>query len=200
MDTHYWPFCKRHGKEHVPERFLLTQIICADILKELANDVHDIKRKLGLKLDCLCCKTETTPTKNKKNGQVNKNDAIKEISAVENNVPQIKMEINHPEPKSSYVDQLKECPVCKQSFKNVKCLNRGIHLNGHFFKELNHDLPQESPWMCPVCNEERMDQNALLLHYGLDHSELEKHIKNFVAKKYSVKSIRLDADDAKRYV
>ena len=201
LDTHYWPFCKIHGKEHVPERFLLTQIICADILKELANDVHDIKRKLGLKMDCYCCKTETTPTKNKKN--VNKNnDAIKEIPAIENNiVPQIKIEpSNHPEPKSSYVDQLKECPVCKQTFKNLKCLNRGIHLIGHFFKDLNHDIPQESPWKCPVCNEERLDQNALILHYSLDHGELEKHIKNYVAKKYSVKNIRLEADDAKRYV
>lgn len=38
LDTHYWPFCKGMNNVHKPERLILTQIICGDILKVNHND------------------------------------------------------------------------------------------------------------------------------------------------------------------
>ena len=36
-------------------RFLLTQIICGDISKDLASMAHEIKKRLGLPFNCRCC-------------------------------------------------------------------------------------------------------------------------------------------------
>ena len=36
-------------------RFLLTQIICGDISKNVSRMVHEIKKRLNMPLKCLCC-------------------------------------------------------------------------------------------------------------------------------------------------
>ena len=36
-------------------RFILTQIVCADICKDLARSAHEIKKRLAIPLKCTCC-------------------------------------------------------------------------------------------------------------------------------------------------
>ena len=36
-------------------RFILTQIVCADICKDLARSAHEIKKRLTIPLKCACC-------------------------------------------------------------------------------------------------------------------------------------------------
>jgi hypothetical protein len=48
LDTHFWPFCKGQGKEHLPETLMLTQIICGDILEQMAAKVHKTTSKLQI--------------------------------------------------------------------------------------------------------------------------------------------------------
>ena len=74
------------------------------------------------------------------------------------------------------------------------------HLTLHFHKEFSQLLPQNAPFKCPHCREERVDQMALMLHFGLDHDELEKQVKNFKQKQYSIKNVSLKVDKEDRYV
>ena len=39
-------------------RFILTQIVCADICKDLARSAHEIKKRLTIPLKCACCQPE----------------------------------------------------------------------------------------------------------------------------------------------
>ena len=74
------------------------------------------------------------------------------------------------------------------------------HLTLHFQKEFSQLLPKTAPFKCPHCLEERVDQMALMLHFGLDHDELEKQVKNFKQKQYSIKNVSLKVDKEDRYV
>ena len=193
LDSHFWPFCKGQGKEHTPERMILTQIICGNILQEMSDKVHDLKKRMGMKRDCQCCKPPSPVKEAKK-------DAIEKSKAKGSVVKSEKKAISHPEPKSSFVEQLTECPVCKQAFRNSKDrpLSSGIHLLQHFSKDLSKDLPDQEPFTCPECEGNRSDLTTLMLHFGLDHGQFELKIQEYERNLYSIKNIVLKVDTQER--
>ena len=99
---------------------------------------------------------------------------------------------------------LQFCPLsnCKQQFRQnpEQHLPNMTHLTLHFHKEFSQLLPKTAPFKCPHCLEERVDQMALMLHFGLDHGELEKQVKNYKQKQYSIKNVSLKVDKEERYV
>ena len=99
---------------------------------------------------------------------------------------------------------LQFCPLsnCKQQFRQnpEQHLPNMTHLTLHFHKEFSQLLPKTAPFKCPHCLEERVDQMTLMLHFGLDHGELEKQVKNYKQKQYSIKNVSLKVDKEERYV
>ena len=63
FDSHYWPFCKEQGNEHLPEKLVLTQIVCGDTLKDMYDQVHEMTKECNISLDCQCCSKKETPKK-----------------------------------------------------------------------------------------------------------------------------------------
>ena len=194
FDSHYWPFCKEQGNEHQPEKLILTQIICGDILKETAEKVHETKTRLNMSLDCNCCKSIKPPAAAVKVVEVQQPDEIQQNNTLEKDI--IKKEVI---PVNKFISNLKECPVCKQSLKNdKKPLLAGVHLVSHFNKELNQMLPKEKPFKCPQCDQESPDSMSLMLHLGLDHDEFEKQVALYHKRKMTIKNIILKVDQQER--
>ena len=73
-------------------------------------------------------------------------------------------------PVNKFIDNLKDCPICRQSLKNDKPLSNGAHLVNHFkdkFKDILNLRNNENPkYKCPTCKQELSDSMALMLHYG----------------------------------
>lgn len=183
FDTHYWPFCKEKGREHQPAKLILTQIICGDFLKEMNEKVHKIKAKFNMSLDCNCCKKA-------------------EVTEIPTSEPQ-KPETQPEKPKENqvksdenkFIENLKECPICKNPLNQDKPLSPGVHLIQHFHKELSEKLPKNPPFKCGACEDHKSpDLFSLMLHVGLAHGEFEKMLVNRQKKLLSLKNIILKVD------
>ena len=107
LDAHYWPFCKGLNNVHQAEKLIPTQIVCGDIMQEMAKNVHETKRKLGLKLDCDCCKDSKKPSSSFIE-LANKNNVHK-LCKEKAESPEKNTTLMEKSPKSSFVSQLEVC-------------------------------------------------------------------------------------------
>ena len=105
LDSHYWPFCKGLQNEHRAEKLILTQIICGDILQETAKNVHETKRKLGLKLDCECCKSPTSGA-----------NVVEMVDGCKKYVNKYKQTAESPENSKTVMENKEEYKAPKSSF------------------------------------------------------------------------------------
>ena len=186
FDSHFWPFCKQQGIVHHPEKLILTQIICGDILKDMFDRVHIVKQKLNMQLDCHCCKKAEVEDITKKSPDT-----------VQVEKPRPKSPKKEPMP-TKFTRYLKECPICKDIFKKDSPLAPALHMiNRHFGKDLEKIFsPEKSPYKCPKCEFTDKDLMTAKLHLGLDHNELENLYLQWKRRKYSIKNIRLKVDKA----
>ena len=100
---------------------------------------------------------------------------------------------------NKFIDNLKDCPVCRQSLKNDKVLSNGAHLVNHFKENFERilnlkDRENDKNFKCTKCNQECPDSMALMLHFGLTHGEIERQISNDKKKRLSLKNIILKVD------
>ncbi len=213
LDKHYWPFC-HEGDEHEPSKLLLTQIICGDILQTITDNVHDIKRKLGFKLDCNCCKDkiqEVPPSlKGRKKAAMNAKNAVKidELNTKHRDeslkMPekqQLQRDQNETSPvaKSPLAD-MTACPVCKEPSKDKDTLYMGLHLRKHFEVELRKVIGiDKPPYTCQQCpNFKSDDLDETMLHFGIVHNEFLRLVNKRRKQERSIRDIALKVDKEKQ--
>ena len=76
-------------------------------MQEMAKNVHETKRKLGLKLDCDCCKDSKTPSSSVME-LANKNN-VNKLCKEKAESPEKNTTLMEKSPKSSFVGQLEVC-------------------------------------------------------------------------------------------
>ncbi len=215
FDSHYWPFCKVPGHEHQPEKLILTQIICGDILKDMLKKLHKVKAQHSLSFNC--CLEESKeiidpgreqvtnflnpisqqPQVIEEVIQVKSEDAIEtKVEVFENKFKEEHKfkEENKFEDENKFIEGISTCPICKQSLNKDKPLSPGLHFVGHFKKELMELLPSEAPFKCSKCELVSPDLMGLMLHVGLAHGEFERQIVWRQKKLLSLKNIVLNVD------
>ena len=86
IDDHYWPLCKE-GKAHSPSQFTLTTFACGDLLRQVGEMVHHLKKELGMPFKCKCCRDKENSADGAPLPQVKSEDGAVEIkneTSVEN--------------------------------------------------------------------------------------------------------------------
>ena len=188
-DQHFWPFCKENGNVHQPEKLILTQVICGDVLKDMYDRVHKLKKKMNMKLDCNCCKKAE----------------VEEIKSAPDTVQAPPKKTSPPPPKkkkkeilpTKFISSFDKCPVCqKYPLKKDSPLAPALHMLKHFGKDLEAKLSKVGPYTCPQCDWEDDEKVNTMLHLALDHNELEHVFKVWKMKKYTIKNIVLKVDKA----
>ena len=205
VDAHYWPFCKEDRTEHQPAKFVLTQIICGDILEDMNAKVHEVKKRLNMKLDCHCCaEVNMDPVPALTN--LSSDDEIMEEKEPQKKPEKVKEKVEKTiekkdeliEKSNKFIENLKNCPVCQYKFNPDRTLSVGVHLVNHFKEALSNSLTDDNkPFKCSECHHESSDKMAFMLHTGIVHGEIEKQIEIWLKKKYSLKNVVLKADAEK---
>ena len=171
---------------------ILTQIICGDVLKDMYDRVHTLKKKLNMKLDCYCCKKAEIE-------EIKTPDTV-QAEPVKKTPPPKRPQKKEIQP-TKFVTSLDQCPVCQKSplKKDHNPLAPALHMMKHFGKELEGKITSKSPpYTCPQCDWQDEDKINTMLHLALTHNELEQLFRAWKTKKYTLKNIILKVDKAEK--
>ena len=192
FDSHFWPFCKEKGNLHQPEKLILTQVICGDVLKDMYDRVHSLKKTLNMKLDCLCCKKAEVE-------EIKSPETVQAAPPKKTSPPPKKTKKKEILP-TKFTLSFDKCPVCqKYPLKKDSPLAPALHMLKHFGKDLEAKIKSKSEsgaYTCPQCDWQDDEKVNTMLHLALDHNELENVFKVWKMKKYTIKNIVLKVDKA----
>ena len=115
---------------------------------EIVDEMHDLRKTLGIKAECKCCRKEEDLS--------NMMDSPTMHDA-----------------SDADIDCLNTCVFCGTSFAEVDDTCKTLHLANH----LKEQLMPEQGTLCPDCHLDMASREVLLAHQALAHSAVQKHFR-----------------------
>ena len=151
LDKNLWPLCLER-KSHQLEELLLTHMSPGRIPMEIVEEIHSLRKILGMPSNCNCCKKAE----------------VYDVTDISDSSEKDNADIVH----------LMVCIFCEISFAEVDDTCKLLHLAGH----LEDQLMPGTGTKCPTCSQETGSRDLLLAHITLVHGAVQHYLQHTFRK------------------
>ena len=147
LDKNLWPMCAEK-KNHELDLLLLTHMSPGRVPMEIVEEMHELRKTLGIKAGCKCCRKDDDLS------------SMKDSATMDDT-------------SEADIDCLNVCVLCETSFAEVDHTCKTLHLANH----LKEQLIPEKGTLCPDCDRDMASRDLLLAHQALAHSAVQKYFQ-----------------------